>query len=38
MEENKIRQMAEQLSDDDLWELILIMRKMVAQNDASKQA
>jgi hypothetical protein len=38
MEENEIRQMAEQLSDDDLWELILIMRKMVAQNDASEQA
>lgn len=38
MEENEIRQIAEQLSDDDLWELILIMRKMVAQNDASKQA
>jgi hypothetical protein len=37
MEENEIRQMAEQLSDDDLWELILMMRKMVAQNDASKQ-
>jgi hypothetical protein len=32
MEENEIRQMAEQLSDDDLWELILMMRKMVAQN------
>ena len=38
MEENEIRQMAEQLSDDDLWELILIMRKMVAQNAASEQA
>lgn len=38
MEENEIRQLAEQLSDDDLWELILIMRKMVAQNDASEQA
>lgn len=38
MEENEIRQIAEQLSDDDLWELILIMRKMVAQNDASEQA
>jgi hypothetical protein len=37
MEENEIRQIAEQLSDDDLWELILIMRKMVAQNEASKQ-
>lgn len=37
MEENEIRQMAEQLSDDDLWELILIMRKMVAQNDAKEQ-
>ena len=37
MEENEIRQIAEQLSDDDLWELILMMRKMVAQNDASKQ-
>lgn len=38
MEENEIRQIAEQLSDDDLWELILMMRKMVAQNDVSKQA
>ena len=38
MDENEIRQIAEQLSDDDLWELILMMRKMVAQNDASKQA
>ena len=38
MEENEIRQIAEQLSDDELWELILIMRKMVAQNAASKQA
>lgn len=32
MEENEIRQLAEQLSDDDLWELILMMRKMVAQD------
>lgn len=38
MEENEIRQMAEQLSDDDLWELILIMRKMVAQDREKEQA
>jgi hypothetical protein len=38
MEENEIRQIAKQLSDDELWELILMMRKMVAQNAASKQA
>jgi hypothetical protein len=38
MEENEIRQIAEQLSDDELWELILIMRKMVAQNAAKEQA
>lgn len=38
MKDNEIRQMAEQLSDDDLWELILMMRKMVAQNAAKEQA
>lgn len=38
MEEVEIRDMLERLSDDDLWELILMMRKMAAQNDASEQA
>ena len=38
MEDVEIRDMLDRLSDDDLWELILMMRKMVAQNDASEQA
>lgn len=38
MEENEIREVLDLLSDDELWELILMMRKMVAQNAASEQA
>lgn len=38
MEENEIREALDLLSDDELWELILMMRKMVAQNAASEQA
>ena len=38
MEDVEIRDMLDLLSDDELWELIVMMRKMVAQNDASEQA
>ena len=38
MEDVAIREMLERLSDDELWELIVMMRKMVAQNAASEQA
>ena len=37
MEDNEIREILERLSDDELWEMILMMRKMVAQNLAKER-